>query len=47
MQNDNKITIKFELTNEFGNHYLQESTLEVFEDLSETTIDKISEQLKG
>ena len=24
MQNDEKITIKFELTNEFGDHYSQE-----------------------
>ena len=45
MQNDEKITIKFELTNEFGDHFIQESTLEVFKDLGENDIDRIGELL--
>lgn len=45
MQNEDKITIKFELTNEFGDHYSQESRFEVFTDLGENEIDRIGEQL--
>lgn len=42
---DNKITIRFELTDEFKNHYAAESTVEVFESFGETEIDAIGEQL--
>ena len=43
MQNEDKITLKFELTNEFGDHYSQESRFEVFTDLGENEIDRIGE----
>lgn len=45
MQNEDKITIKFEFSNEFGDHYSQESKFEVFSDMGETEIDRIGEQL--
>lgn len=45
MQDEGKITIKFEFTNEFGDHYSQESKLTVFSDLGEKEIDCIGEQL--
>ncbi|MEG1882296.1 MAG: hypothetical protein RR224_01075 [Clostridia bacterium] len=44
MQEDNKITVKFELTNEFGSHYIQESHFEVFHSLGDTELDCIGEQ---
>lgn len=44
MQEDNKITIKFELTNEFGGHYIQESHFEVFSSLGDSELDCIGEQ---
>lgn len=42
---DNKITIRFELTDEFKNHYAAESTAEVFESFGETKLDMIGDQL--
>lgn len=45
MQNEEKITVRFELTNEFGDHYAQESKFEVFRDLGENDIDRIGEML--
>ncbi len=45
MQNENKVTVGFTFTNEFGDHYSQESKFEVFLDMGENEIDRIGEQL--
>lgn len=45
MDKEPKLTIGFELTDEFGNHYKSESAAEIFESLGETDLDFIGEQL--
>lgn len=45
MDDDSKITIKFELTDESENHFVQETTIEVFTSLGETDIDVVGAQL--
>lgn len=42
---EDKIRIRFELTDESGNNYVSESTTEVFTNLGETDISVIGEQL--
>ena len=42
---DNKITIGFNLENEFGEKYSQSSSVEVFTDFGETDLSVIGEQL--
>lgn len=44
---DNRITIKFELTNESYNHFEAESTVEVFHSLGDTALDVIGWQLNA
>lgn len=41
------LTIGFELTDEFGNHYKSESSAEVFTSLGETDLDFIGDQLNA
>ena len=45
MQEENKITIRFEYTDEFKNHYSQESSQQTFPDLGVDSINIIGEQL--
>ena len=42
---ENKIRIRFELTDEGGNNYISESSVEVFHSLGDTELDTIGEQL--
>lgn len=42
---EDKIRIRFELTDECGNNFVSESKVQVFTDLGETDIDVIGEQL--
>lgn len=42
---EDKIRIRFELTDECGNNFVSESKVQVFTDLNETDIDVIGEQL--
>lgn len=42
---ENKIKIKFELTDENGNNFINDSTVEVFHSLGETDLDVIGTQL--
>lgn len=42
---ENKIKIKFELTDENGNNFINDSTVEVFHSLGETDLDVIGKQL--
>ena len=45
MDKEPTLTISFELTDEFGNHYKSESTSQIFESLGENDLDFIGEQL--
>lgn len=45
--NDYKITIRFELTEEDNTHYEAESTVEVFDSLGDTELDNIGWQLNA
>lgn len=42
---ENDINIRFELTDGFGNRFVQESQFEVFPDMGETVINCIGEKL--
>ena len=42
---DDKIRIKFEFTDEYGNNYVSETTTEVYVDMGETHLMVIGEQL--
>ena len=42
---DDKIRIKFEFTDEYGNNYVSETTTEVYVDMGETPLMVIGEQL--
>lgn len=44
---ENKIRIRFELTDTNGYNYINESTVEVFSDIGETELSVIGEQLNA
>lgn len=44
-ENDNMIKVRFELTDEVGNHFTQESQFEVFQSMGETAVDCIGAKL--